>query len=388
MNAAEIATNLVVGADPATTSLSRRPGTSQDVRDALEQAVLPALRRPPCLVAFSGGVDSSAVLAVAVSAASKHGLPLPIPATNRFPRIPEVDESHWQELVVAALRLQDWVRFDIDDELDLVGPWASPGLLRHGVVWPPNAHFLSPVMNRAGGGSVITGIGGDELFTPPPDRAAWVLSRQLRPRPSDIHEIGKLFAPAALRRVVISRQLAAPGWLSPEGRRLWVEALATELDGATSLWWGRSILSSWWPSRNRQAVIRSIQGLAGGGVLVVHPFMNADFVARLTASHWKTGFRNRAEAVQFILGDSVPTSVRRRTDKAAFFHPFVNSHSRALIERWDGAGVDERLVDVALLREAWKAPEVDGRSYCCLQSAWLAERQSGSLTPGQHSVGE
>jgi asparagine synthase (glutamine-hydrolysing) len=380
MNTVEIATNLVVGTDPAATRLSPLTGTSQDVRDALEQAVLPALRRPPCLVAFSGGVDSSAVLAAAVETARKHDLPLPIPATNRFPRIPEVDESHWQELVVDTLRLEDWLRIDIDDELDLVGPLAAPGLRRHGVVWPPNAHFLSPVIHRAGIGSVITGIGGDELFTPTTDRAAWVLSRQLRPRSSDIREIGKLLAPAVVRRAVISRQLSAPGWLSPEGQRLWGEALARELSGATSLWWGRSVLRSWWPSRNREAVIRSIQGLAGDGVLVLHPFMNQDFVAQLTASHWRTGFRSRAEAIQFVLGDSVPTSVRRRTDKAAFFHPFVNKHSRALIERWDGTGVDDGLVDVELLREAWTAREVDGRSYSCLQSAWLAEQQSAPLT--------
>ena len=53
---------------------------------AMESAILPALRRPPCLVSFSGGRDSSIVLAVAASAARRQGLSLPIPVTRAFPR--------------------------------------------------------------------------------------------------------------------------------------------------------------------------------------------------------------------------------------------------------------------------------------------------------------
>ena len=116
----DVATGVALGAE-------RRPPelpapAAPTVLAALERAVLPALRRPPCLVSFSGGRDSSAVLAVAAYAAARHGLPAPIPATNRFPGAAEADESAWQERVIAHLGLSDWLRLDLGDELDVVGP--------------------------------------------------------------------------------------------------------------------------------------------------------------------------------------------------------------------------------------------------------------------------
>ena len=47
----------------------------------------------PCVVSFSGGRDSSAVLAVAVTVARREGLPLPIPASNVFATGSTADES-------------------------------------------------------------------------------------------------------------------------------------------------------------------------------------------------------------------------------------------------------------------------------------------------------
>jgi hypothetical protein len=88
----EVASGLVL--DPRR-SRARLPSVRQGTtpRAALEAAVLPALRRSPCLVSFSGGRDSSAVLAVAASVARREGLPLPIPATNRFPGARLTDEA-------------------------------------------------------------------------------------------------------------------------------------------------------------------------------------------------------------------------------------------------------------------------------------------------------
>jgi hypothetical protein len=68
----------------------------------------------------------------------------------------------------------------------------------------------------------------------------------------------------------------------------------------------------------------------------------------------------------------LPVAVRERSDKAAFFAPFINRHSRNFITAWDGTGVDEGLVEVAALRACWSADRVDARSYALLQAAWLA----------------
>ena len=61
-------------------------------------------QRGPCLVSFSGGRDSSLVLAAAAKAARRDGLALPVPVTNRFACGPHSHESDWQELVVAQAR--------------------------------------------------------------------------------------------------------------------------------------------------------------------------------------------------------------------------------------------------------------------------------------------
>jgi len=78
------------------------------------------------VVAFSGGRDSSLLLAVAADLAAREGLEPPIALTFRYPGDPAADESSWQEFVVAHLRAAhlpfEWVCRDITTELDVIGP--------------------------------------------------------------------------------------------------------------------------------------------------------------------------------------------------------------------------------------------------------------------------
>jgi hypothetical protein len=375
MNGVEIATCLVRGSDPAVAALPRGRSAGGRVRAALQAVLVRALRRPPCLVAFSGGLDSSAILAAATAAARARGLPLPIPATNRFPGIPAVDESRWQEMMVAHLGLSEWVRVDVTDELDVVGPAAAPALLAHGVLWPPNAHFLRPLAAHAAGGTLLTGIGGDELFTPAASRGARVLAREVQPRRSDLRAVAEAVAPRRLRRLRARPAAAPPPWLRPEGRRRWTAVIAEEMS-SVPLWWGRSVLEHWWRSRARLAVVGSVSAAAGRDVTVLHPFMDPGFAGAIADARWRTGFRSRAAALELLCGDGVPRALRERSDKTAFFGPFVHRHSRAFIDRWDGTGVDLELIDPEALRETWLQEEVDARSYPALQAAWLAHQRN------------
>src|SRR5205085_10108162 len=108
--------------------------------------------------------DSSTLLAVAARVAREEGLEPPIAATNRFPRAPATFEDEWQEVLIERLGIADWIRVDFDAELDLVGPVATRMMARHGQVYPPNAHALLPLLERAGGGTLVNGIDGDVIF--------------------------------------------------------------------------------------------------------------------------------------------------------------------------------------------------------------------------------
>ena len=73
------------------------------------------LSRPPRIVSFSGGRDSSLVLAVVIRVARREGLPLPIPVTVRPAGDADHVEAGWQELVVRDLGLDDWVQVEIGE---------------------------------------------------------------------------------------------------------------------------------------------------------------------------------------------------------------------------------------------------------------------------------
>src|SRR3954463_7149340 len=108
----EIACGLPL-APPVPVSLPRAGG---DPLAALEDVLREALLRPPCVIAFSGGRDSSALLAVATRLAAREGLQPPGAVTQPFPPLPETDESEWQELVARHIGLRDWVRIAHHDE--------------------------------------------------------------------------------------------------------------------------------------------------------------------------------------------------------------------------------------------------------------------------------
>lgn len=125
-------------------------GGRVDPRATLEALLRPALARAPCVIGFSGGRDSSALLAVAVALARREGWPEPVPVTLEYDS-ERTFERPWQEMVIAHVRVDEWVRLKLSDELDFVGPVAAEGLRRHGVLFPANAHMIVPLARAARG---------------------------------------------------------------------------------------------------------------------------------------------------------------------------------------------------------------------------------------------
>jgi hypothetical protein len=379
MRGIELATSFVTGTDPGCPALRPRRVPAQELPGLLERVLVRAVQRPPCLVAFSGGRDSAGLLAAATRAARRHGLPLPIPASYRFPGMGDVNENAWQDMIVRHLDLEDWVRVDVADELDVIGPVAAPLLRRFGPMWPPNSHFAGLLAPYARGGTLVTGVGGDELLEPAGHRAARVLSGRVRPQRGDLRVIAAEVAPRALRAARRRRRITPLPWLTPDAAAAYTQARAQE--ALEPLWWGRSVTEKWWRSRERVAVSASIAAACGEEVTVTHPFMDRDFLSAVAGALWRAGFETRAAAMDLLFGETLPVAIRHRADKAAFFAPFVNRYSRAFIAGWDGTGVDATLVDVEALRACWSADQVDARSYALLQSAWLAAGDQGRAPP-------
>ena len=368
----EVACGLVVGVDEDASALVVRE--TPPPRPAVEQSILRALCRPPCLVSFSGGRDSSAVLATATHVARREGLPPPIPVSYRFAAAPGSHEDKWQEQVVGHVGSTDWERLPLVAELDTVGPVAQAVLLRHGLLWPFNAHFHEPLLQRAAGGSLLTGIGGDELF----GRQLWTSARAVLGRPGTRRvrapSVALALAPRPLRRAALvrRRRLRFP-WLRPE-----VEAALTfqisDWRARTPIGWGAAV-GWWWRSRYRTVLAASMATLAAGsGTQIVHPFMEPSVVGAAARHFGARGPADRSEAMRALFSDLLPDAVLTRRSKGFFDEAFVSEPSREFAARWDGSGVDTSLVDPERLAEVWRAEHPDPRSLLLMQAAWLARR--------------
>jgi asparagine synthase len=342
----ETATGLVPGEDATSPRLP--PPDPAGALPALEGAILAALRRSPCLVAFSGGRDSSAVLALATRLAEREGLRRPIPITVRFPGAAEADESAWQERVIRALAVDHWERLDGGDELGALGATAREILDRHGLLWPPNVHTLVPLLEAASGGSLLTGIGGDEVFRRTPTRRRRLV--------------------AALRR----RRASPPRleWLTGEAQDALDAALAAE--GASQPAPPPAYLG-WLARRRNLAVLQASAArlAAEAGATAHHPLLVPAFLATLAAD----GSPPRMRAV---LGDLMPAAVLDRPDKATFTRALWGPDARRFAGEWTGDGFPDELIDAEALRRVWLPSVPDYRSATPLQAAWLAERQTAT----------
>lgn len=371
----EIASSVLVGRG----DLSARSEAARSARAALEESLLRALRRPPCVVAFSGGRDSSALLSCAVQVAHREGLPEPIPVTLRFEGAPQTEEENWQALAIRHIGASDWVRRDFSDELDLVGPVAEAMMTRDGLPYPYNLHLHAPLIDEARGGSLVTGHGGDQALYPA-GRALDVLARRVRPSLRDLARIAVGVGPRPVRRAVLrSRIWLAFPWLRAEANaeltRAWLE------DEVRQPFRWDSRLRELWRSRFMQLAARRIEALANEtGVAVHHPFAEAGFVSALSREAGATGFAGRTVATEALFGDLLPDELIGRPTKASFDEVLWNRHTRSFV-----AGLDEKalerglatleldaIVDPRALASHWAGAAPLANSFLLLQACWLA----------------
>lgn len=379
MSPLEIARGVVLDHDPPRRRPEPRQGPAKEVRAVLEDLLREALTLEPCVIAFSGGRDSSALLAVASLVARREGLSLPLPVTRRFPDLPETDETVWQERLVRHLDLQDWVVLDLDDhELDLIGPVAAPRLREHGVVWPPLMHVDAPLLHVARGGVIVDGEGGDQVFGMELHRIAPVaalIDRRRPPTPRHLARAAATVAPAKIRRRAARRSLATMGtsWLRPDALEHLVEDLARDV-AAQALRWDDSIRGFRLHRAREQALHNRNVIAAHHDVAYLHPFLEQPFLDALARRGGWRGLGSRTRAMEALFHDVLPRSVLGRTSKARFNSSILGADSRDFAASWDGNGVDTDLVDPEALRTAWLSDRRHARAFPLLQAAWLASQ--------------
>lgn len=330
-------------------------------------------------MSFSGGRDSSALLSLAVDVARREGLDAPVPATLVFPGTRAADETQWQELVLRHLGLGDWIRIEVHDELDAVGPVAGAALIRHGLLWPFNAHFHLPIIEHAAHGSVVTGFGGDELRNTSamtaPERA---LMGRRRPTWADVLVIGLALSPKPVRTAVQWRRARAElrtlPWLTPVGVNRIATALA-RLRRQTPLGWDRKVRQRFWRDRYFRVCVDSFAVMGDFyDAVVVHPFVEEGVLDALATAGGFGGFGSREQLMAELFGDLLPERVVQRRSKGTFSDPLWTHIARRFATEWSGTGLDEELVDPTKLRRHWLGDARSLLSTTLLQQAWLYDR--------------
>lgn len=355
------------------------PDPTTDPVTALRDQARSLLAEPPCVIAFSGGRDSSALLAEFVDVARREGLPEPIAATARWDDDAS-DETAWQEEVVRTVGVEHWEIVRPGNDLDLLGPQAADALERVGLMWPAPAYVNLPLIRLAAGGSFVSGEGGDEAFGLWEYEPAWTALRRHRlPRWSELRGLALGCAPRTVRRRRWAGHLPLfETWLRPDARRQLVLAVADEYAGEPLRWDRYQAFSR--RSRAREHTEETLEQLCSiHGARFAAPFLHRPFLAALAAWGGPFGKGDRTAVMTTLFADVLPGPVMARTSKATFGGVFWGPSSRRFAEAWDGSGLDGALVDADALRRAWLEPVPVFASALPLHAAWLYHR---SLTAG------
>ncbi|PYG00687.1 asparagine synthase (glutamine-hydrolysing) [Georgenia satyanarayanai] len=338
-------------------------------RQVLEEILLTALSTTPCYVLFSGGRDSSALLALAVHVARREGLPAPVPVTVRHPAAPESDETRWQELVLAHLRLPGQVVLEFDGEQRLLGEVARAALRRHGPVWPEAVQLHGAAYRHLEpGATVVSGEGGDILLDGHRMGNLRDALTLRRPRRASLRGGLRAVRPRALVRREVRRSGAAPPWLRPAAATEYLrelEHLVSEplrWDAAT-----RTIMASRAPAvfaANFDAAITEY------GLLPVTPFNDPRVAGAIARQAGPLGWGDRTAIFRRLFHDLLPDEVLRRRSKAAFNSTRWGPEERAFARGWDGSGLDPAWVDAEELRAAWLSDRHHPSADFLLHVAW------------------
>lgn len=342
-------------------------------RGVLETVLLDALDTPPCQVLFSGGRDSSALLALAVYLARREGRPAPVPVTVRHPDAPEANEDDWQVLVLEHLGLRERIVLDFRGEQTLLGDVAIGALRRHGPVWPEAVQLHGAVYQHLTAGCVVSGEGGDMILS---GHRMGTVRQGLalrRPRRRNVRRALRALQPAALNRRAAAARINrgdghVPAWLRASALDVYrdqVMAMCVE-----PLRWDRSIRATLYSRPAVVSIANFEAGITEYGLRPVTPFAEPEFVDALAQEAGPFGWGDRTAVFRRLFGDLLPDEVLRRGTKASFNSTRWSDRERQFARDWDGSGFDTEWLDPELLRAEWLTPDPHPVADFQLHVAW------------------
>jgi asparagine synthase (glutamine-hydrolysing) len=225
------------------------------------------------------------------------------------------------------------------------------------------------MLECAAGGTLLTGVGGDELWAASSAPRIGLRRRVLRR------------APHPLRRMLLARRepIQYP-WLRPAALDAAKRAAGGDSAAEPSTVGARM---RWWRGMRSTAVGTAALDLIAGdaGAEIRHPLLDNELWGAVAAAAPRAGFGDRKGALSLAAGHLLPSDVVSRRTKAGFDAVFFREYARALACDWAGGGVPDELVDTASLRAHWRAGEPDPHSFTLLQAAWLASAGDGIEQP-------
>jgi asparagine synthase (glutamine-hydrolysing) len=325
------------------------------------------------------------VLAVAVDVARQEGFPAPVAVTVRFRDTPGAGEPEWQELVVRHLGLADWLVHEVEDELDVVGPVATDILRRHGVRYPAHSCLWAFLLGQAQGGTLLTGLGGDHVFSTPLAFLRGPRTGGRRPRLYDFQRLAFTASPRSLRRAVLRRRATQLPWLRPAGQQAFAaESADAAANAAISF---PAHLANVFRPRAMLGMQRTLDVLADeNDARIAHPLVDPRFLVALAHAGGRVGFGSRTSAMHAVFGEELllPEALLSRERKAVFHLAYTRRPTREFAKRFDGTGLDPELVDTERLRAEWLSPVPNFSSALALQAAWLASAARDREQPVEH----
>lgn len=338
--------------------------------EALRTIVRPYVLAGPCYVLFSGGRDSSAVLAVAMSVAREAGVSPPIPITGVHPDVPESDEADWQDYVLRHLNITERHVIALRGEQSLLAPATQQSLARHGLLWPPATHVQGPYIEGLVPGSVLSGEGGDAVITDRRITPMVKAIRGLKPRRA-LRALRKLRESSRTRAAASEGFLRASPWLTSEGARAARTFVARARPEA--LRWSVGLRQTAFCRPAAMARVNFLQFFRERGFQAEDPLDHPHFVASLARAGGFIGLGSRTDMMRYLFLDYLPDSVLARETKASFNGARWTGREVRFAQDWSGNGVDTRLIDPDRLRQAWLSDEPPVLSDLHLHAAWLAD---------------